>query len=302
MSTFPQSEAKPIRVETDLINFEVTVTDKKGNIVRGLKSEDFQIFENGVERKIDFFEPIKNNGKSRPLAVVFALDVSGSMTEQEIEKLKFVISRFIETLADYRSQFAILTFGMRVKVLLPFTNNPDKIRKAILKLEHERDGLSTHAYDAVDTAIRMLRRQIPNQKNEKLARKIVVLITDGFPVGDLVTPETVIERANTAEVTIYSIILPSYSIFSRNKRPLLTPLEASGIIEKTGGRTFYPTEQELDEIFRALSDEFTGSYVLAFYPSEESKRDGRFREVKIKIKQGNYKIRQNRLGYKFPIQ
>lgn len=292
-----QNESKPIRIETDLVNFQVTVTDKKGNIIRGLKAEDFQVFENGVERKIDFFETIKSDKKFRSLSVIFALDTSGSMTEKEIEKLKLVISELVDNLVDYQSQFAVLTFGMKVKVLQSFTNKPEKIRKSLEKLEHERDGLSTHAYDAVDTAIRLL------QKSAKgLARKVIILVTDGFPTGDIATPEIVIERANKAEVVIYSIILPSYSVLHWGKKPLLTPLEVSGITEKTGGRVFYPTREELDEISKVLSDEIADCYLLAFYPSEESKRDGYFREVKIKTRKKDYRVRQNRSGYKFPIQ
>lgn len=295
-------EENVIRIETDLINFEVSVTDDKGKPIAGLKPEDFQVFENGVERKIDFFEPMKRGEKMRPLAIVFALDISGSMTEKEIERLKFVISQFTDRLINPRSYFAILTFGMSVKTLLPMTNQKDKIKKSLTKLERERDGLSTHAYDAVDFAIRLLEKQAPRYLDKQLVKRVVVLVTDGFPVGDVVSSDTVIERANEAEVTVHSIILPSYSIFQKQGKPLLTPLEASGLMDKTGGRVFYPTTEDLEQIFRLLSEEITGSYLLALYPSEESKQDGKFREILIKTKTGNYQIRQNRRGYRFPLQ
>ena len=48
-----------IKIDTELVSFEVSVTDKDGNPVRGLKAEDFKIYEDGVERKLDFFEPVK---------------------------------------------------------------------------------------------------------------------------------------------------------------------------------------------------------------------------------------------------
>jgi hypothetical protein len=57
--TFAQSSDDVIRVDTELTAFEVTVTDKKGNPVRGLKAEDFRVYENDSAREIDFFEPIK---------------------------------------------------------------------------------------------------------------------------------------------------------------------------------------------------------------------------------------------------
>jgi hypothetical protein len=66
-----------IRVETELVPFEVTVTDRDGNPVRGLEAKDFKLYEDDVERPIDFFEPIKRED-GRPLSIVFALDVSAA--------------------------------------------------------------------------------------------------------------------------------------------------------------------------------------------------------------------------------
>ncbi len=43
-----------IRVDTELAAFEVTVTDKTGKPVRGLKAEDFRVIEDGEERKMIF--------------------------------------------------------------------------------------------------------------------------------------------------------------------------------------------------------------------------------------------------------
>ncbi|MET0751823.1 MAG: hypothetical protein ABWZ66_00495, partial [Pyrinomonadaceae bacterium] len=59
-------DSDEIRIETDLVPFEVTVTDKDGKPVRGLEAKDFKVFEDGVERQIDFFEPIKKTDESRP--------------------------------------------------------------------------------------------------------------------------------------------------------------------------------------------------------------------------------------------
>ena len=77
-----------IRVETELVSFEVRATDAEGKPVSGLSASDFRVFENGSERKIDFFQPMTRPLGKRPLAVVFALDVSGSMTEAELERLE----------------------------------------------------------------------------------------------------------------------------------------------------------------------------------------------------------------------
>jgi VWFA-related protein len=293
---FAQNSDDVIRVETDLIPFEVTVTDKDGKPVRGLKAEDFRIFEDGVERPIDFFEPIKKTDESRPLSIVFALDVSGSMTPDELSRLRDAMQNFVKRLADYNSYFAVMTFGMEVKTLQSFTNRPDKLEKTFEKLMREQDGGSTHTYDAVDEAIRLLRKKSPSAIKQKLPKRAVILITDGFPVGDTVSPKTVIERANEAETTVYTVLLPSFSRLQRDKKPLMTLLEASGLIEKTGGKAFYVTENSYEPLFKGLAEEITASYVLAIYPNEENRHDGKFRQIKIESKIG-LGIKQNRAGY-----
>jgi VWFA-related protein len=284
-----------IRVETELVPFEVTVTDRDGKPVRGLEAKDFKLYEEGVERPIDFFEPIKRED-GRPLSIVFALDVSGSVTREELVRLRDALRIFVQKLADYDSYFALMTFGMEVKILQSFTNRPDRLEKSFEKLFREQDGLSTHAYDAVDDAIRLLRKKSPSAVRDKIPKRAVILITDGFPVGDVVSPKTVVERANDAETIVYSILLPSFSRLQRDKKPLLTPLEASGLLEKTGGRAFYATQKSFEPLFKSLAEEITSSYVLAFYPQQDARRDGRFRRVRIETPK-NFQIKQNRNGY-----
>ena len=294
-STAAQDSDDVIRVETELTSFEVTVTDKDGKPVRGLEAKDFKVFEDGEERSIDFFAPVRKID-GRPLSIVFALDVSGSVTREELVQLRDALRVFVQKLADYDSYFAVMTFGMEVKTLQSFTNRPEKLEKSFEKLLREQEGLSTHAYDAVDEAIRLLRKKSPTAIKNKIPKRAVILITDGFPVGDTVSPKTVIERANEAETTVYTVLLPSYSRLQRDKKPLLTPLEASGLLEKTGGRAFYATQKSFEPLFKSLAEEITASYVLAFYPKTANRSDGTFHQVKIEAPK-KFLIKQNRSGY-----
>ncbi len=296
-----QQPEEIIRIDTDLATFEVSVTDKTGRPIRNLTVNDFRVFEDGVERKPDFFEPIKKEEFGRPMSIVFALDVSGSMTAQELQRLRSALQSFVDPLADYNSYFAVTTFAMEVKTLQSFTNRREKLEKSFDKLKRDQDGLSTHAYDAVDDAVRMLFRRSPKFSGNRLTKRAVIVITDGFPVGDVVSPETVIERANAVETTVYAVILPSYSRLQQTKKPLITPLEASGLIERTGGRSFYATDSSFDPLFQALAEEITASYAIAFYPSEEKRTDQKFHEVRIESRKGLV-IKQNRPGYKQIIE
>ena len=286
-----------IRVETELVTIEVSVTDKSGMPVKNLQSEDFKIFEDGIERKIDFFEPIRKQNENRPLSLVFALDTSGSMTAEELQQLKKALQKFVGRFNDFNSYFAVMTFGMNVKTVQSFTNRADKLEKTFDKILRDQDGLSTHAYDAVDDAVRLLRKKSPPSIGNQIPRKVVILITDGFPVGDTVAPKTVIERANDAETSVYAVLLPSFSRLQNSKKPLLTPLEVSGLIDKTGGKSFYATEKDFDPLFKDLAEEITSSYAIAFYPAEKSVADGKFHEVRIETNE-KFSVKQNRSGYR----
>ncbi len=247
------SDDDVIRIRTDLISFEATVTDAQGKPVRGLKSRDFKIFEDGVERPIAFFEQQRRENFERPMSVVFALDVSGSITYEELLKLRAALSIFTGGLATSDSYFAVMAFGMEVKTLQSFTNNTKKLEKSFDKILRETDGLSTHAYDAVDDAVRMLNKKAPRTARQIPMRKVVILVTDGFPVGDTVEPETVVERANNSEVSVFNVILPSYSRRQIGNKPLPTPLDVSGLSEKTGGSSFYLTGDNFDAMFGKLA-------------------------------------------------
>lgn len=296
VTIFGQSDQGEIRIETELASFEVSVTDARGNPVRGLSKDDFKVYEEGRERPIDFFQPIKKKDTARPLSIVFALDVSGSMTEAEIEKLRLAMEKFVKRLADYESLFAVVSFAMDVKTNQNFTNRPEKIEQAFRKLRRDQDGLSTHAYDAVDHAVRMIDRRTPRAVRDKIPRRAVILITDGFPVGDIVSPSTVIERANEAETSVFSVLLPSFSRLQRDGRRITTPLEATGISERTGGISIAASESNFDRIFEALAEELTASYAIAFYPSGDSPM-GAERRVSIRSLPG-LQVRQNRISYR----
>ncbi|MBK7707746.1 MAG: VWA domain-containing protein [Acidobacteria bacterium] len=298
LATIPARAQPPdetIRVATELTAVEITVSDRDGKPVRGLGASDFRLFEDGERRDISFFEPVRRENFNRPLAVVFALDVSGSMTPAELLLLRDALRRFVKRLADRDSYFALIKFGMDVETIQEFTNKPEKLERAYEKLIRSDDGLSTHAYDATDAAVRLLAKRSPKMMKNRFPKRAVILVTDGFPVGDTVSPSTVIERANEAETTVYSVIVPSYSRLQGNKKPLPTLIETSGLIEKTGGRSFYVNDDNFDKLFESLAVEVTSSYVLAFYPESETK--GReAHEIRVEAVNG-FQIKQNRTRF-----
>ena len=299
---FPnEQEAEDVlRIDTDLVSVDVTAMDSTGRPVRNLKQEDFKIYSDGVEQPISFFQIEKRQGEMRPLAVVFALDVSGSMTSDEIVRLRAALQSFSNHLSDHPVVYAVLTFGMTVKTLQKFTNDPRKLDEALERILRDApSGLSTHTYDAVDDAIRLLVRSAPRTRERRLMKRAVLVVTDGFPVGDTVKPQTVIERANAADVSVFVVTLPSYSrvMASSTQTPLPTPLDVSGLAELTGGRNVYANERDYAPLFRALAEEVSSAYVLAFYPPEEKRRDGKIHTLRVEGPSG-LTLRQSRSEYR----
>jgi VWFA-related protein len=289
-----------LRFDTDLVSVDITAMDTEGRPVRNLRQEDFKVYSDGTEQPISFFQIEKRQGESRPLAIVFALDVSGSMTAEEILRLRSALQSFSNHLAEHPVVYAVMTFGMRVKTIQKFTSNPEKLDESMDRLSRDSpNGLSTHTYDAVDDAIRMLVRSAPRTREKRLMKRAVLVVTDGFPVGDTVAPKTVIERANAADVSVFVVTLPSYTrvIASSEQTPLPTPLDVSGLAESTGGRNVYATEKDYAPLFRALAEEVSSAYVLAFYPPDEKRRDGQLHTIRVEGPRG-LTLRQSRSEYR----
>ena len=298
---FPKDEQEPdevLKVDTDLVSLDVVASDAEARPIRNLKQTDFKIYLDGVEQPLAFFQVERRSGEPRPLAMVFAVDISGSMTPLEMERLRAALSTFSARLASNSTHYAVMAFGMNVKVLQKFTSDSGKLERALERMAREPNGLSTHTYDAVDDAIRLLVRQAPRTRERRLMKRAVLVVTDGFPVGDTVSAATVIERANTADASIYVVTLPSYSrmLPAASQTPLPTPLDVSGLADLTGGRSIIAEENNYDALFKALAEEVSSAYVLAFYPPEEKRRDGKFHNIRVEGPAG-LTLRQSRPGF-----
>src|ERR1051325_4585614 len=298
---FPRDEQNPdevLKIDTDLVSVDVRALGADGRPLRSLRQDDFKLYVDGVPQPLAFFQVERRNGDPRPLAMVFSLDISGSMTGEEMNRLRHALNAFSEKLSDHPALYAVMSFGMNVKTVQKFTSEADKLDRAFERLSREPNGLSTHTYDAVDDAVRMLVRHAPRTREGRLIKRAVLVVTDGFPVGDTVSAQTVIKRANAADASIYVVTLPSYSrvMAAATQNPLPTPLDVSGLAELPGGRSVYADEKNYDGLFRALAEEVTSAYVLAFYPPEEKRRDGQFHTIKVEGPNGAT-LSQSRPGF-----
>ncbi|MEP7272419.1 MAG: VWA domain-containing protein [Acidobacteriota bacterium] len=284
-----------VRVDTDLVAVDVTATDQSGNYVRDLREDEMEVYEDGKRRRIDFFSVTDEATLSRPIAVVFALDLSGSLRTDEMTTLHQAALKFTELMKG-DAVFAALTFNYEIKIIQGFTDDPRRIERAFSKPGDS--GGSTRIYDALDRAITMLARQAPKQRRGRSLRRVVMVISDGFDSASVIDKRELIRRAQAAEVTVYSVTLPSYMLSpTRSGERVITPLDAMRIVSATGGRDFSADLADFTPIFKALAEEIRASYVLAYYPDL---RDGKFHELRIQTTRAGIRLRSSRNGYTAP--
>lgn len=155
-------EDEVIKVETNLVTMPVSVLDRDGRFISGLQKQDFKIFENGIEQKVEYFQSVE-----QPFTVVIMIDVSPS-TSFRIEEIQDAAVAFVNQLRP-SDRVMVIAFDQTVHVLSPVTSNRAQLRDAIRQAEF---GDGTGLYEAVDYVINQQLRQIQG-------RKAVVLFTDG---------------------------------------------------------------------------------------------------------------------------
>jgi len=294
----PAQESKPqvtIRMDTDLVAIAVTATDSNGNYIRDMQENEFEVFEDGKPHKIDFFTMTDESTLSRPLAVVFALDISGSLKPEETITLREAALKFTDLMKG-DTFFAAMAFNDKVKILQDFTNDSRKLERALGKIEGFEG--STRIYDAIDRAIVMLERKAPRTRGNRPLRRVVVVISDGFDSASIIDRKELVRRANSGGVTVYSITLPSYMLSpTRSTDRVITPLDATRVVMGTGGRDFAADARDFTPVFKALAEEIRASYALAYYPDL---RDGKFHELRVKTSRPGVLLRVSRNGYLAP--
>jgi Ca-activated chloride channel family protein len=315
-----QKEAEPagtpqaIQVRVEMVSLPVVVTDQTGNHVRNLKKEDFRVFEDGVLQEIAGFAAVEE-----PISVALTLDTSGS-TEFQLDRIRQEAMRFVRLLREEDS-IAIVSFADEVKLLEPFNiyhkKNPDALRKL------KPGGLSA-VYEAVWLSIEQV-------LNLEYGRKALVFFSDGVDNrSETVTEEETLDLARKTESTIYciyfntdkdrfkrmpSIIDPglksSGTPFAAQWPPIKIPTGRGKNPEYTAGREYLAKLaqysggllvdasriENLGAAFGRIAQELRSQYSLGYYP-KDTKHDGRFRKVEVKVNRPGITARTKQ-GYYF---
>ena len=260
-------------VEVDAVQVTATVTDDQGRFMKGLRREDFRVFEDGVRQEIASF-----GSENIPLELTVAVDVSGSM-KAAMPRVKDSAKRFLSALRP-TDRVTVLGFNDSVFTLVRSSADLATRLKAI-------DWLApwggTALYDVIVQAIDQLGRQT--------GRRALVVFTDGEDLNSRAPIGVAERRLESSDAVLYPM--------GMGRAPQLKALRdiLERLARKSGGRAFFGDRAEkLDSAFGEILDELSNQYPLGYSPRDMS-RDGRWRTLRVEVGNRDFRVRA-RQGYR----
>ncbi len=289
-----------IRINTTLVTVPVSVLDRQGRFVPGLRREDFRLFEDGVEQTIVHFEPTE-----MPFTVALMLDTSAS-TRFDLEEIKEAAIDFARQLRP-QDRVLVVTFNDEVFVLTEATNDFNRISAVIRR--KARSGQSTRLYDALELVI--------NERLNKIqGRKAIVLFTDGVDTTSyLASSRSTLREVEELDALIYPIQYDTREYVTTQGRgsiniwplifgsPSIGPgaSEADykradrylhGLADRTGGRLYAANDPaQLAEAFTSIAEEIRRQYRLGYYPQNGTSDSGARHAIRVSVNRPNIAVR-----------
>jgi Ca-activated chloride channel homolog len=321
-------EDEVVRVNASLVTVPVSVLDRDGRFIGGLRQEDFRVFEDGVEQQVAYFAPVE-----QPFTVALVIDTSGS-TRFKLEDIQDAAIAFLDQLRP-ADRVVVVSFDDDVRILSDVTNDRRALRDAIRRT---RPGDGTRLYDAVDLVIN---RQLSHIQG----RKAIVLFTDGVDTSSKhASYQSTLADAQELDAMIYPIQYdtsdanvtgggggggrwPGPNRYPRRRNPSWGDVigvilgggvtigngggggrggggggssrggyEQSGeylhrLADATGGRHHNADDmRNVEQAFNNIAEELRRQYSLGYYPSRQSQAEER-RQIKVRVRRPNLVVR-----------
>jgi Ca-activated chloride channel homolog len=320
------------RTGVELINVTVTVTDRNGRFVPGLRREDFRVYEDGVEQPVTHF-----NSERVPVSLGIALDTSGSMAGEKIRAARAALNRFLFDLLDRADEVFLYRFDANPDLVEGWTTDRSRISSELERIQ-PRGG--TAMYDTVAEAV-------PLAQSGQHKKKALVVISDGNDTSSQTDVGSLKQMIRETEVLVYAIGLdgqggsattgtrppitggtfpprrprfpvPSpFPIPGRRYPPAQPPRVPQGptqgtgrrsgpdervnvaalrdLTDDSGGRTeIIRSAYDLDPATAGIADELSKQYYLG-YPAD-GKKDGMWHSIRVEVRNPDYRVRARR-GY-----
>jgi len=269
-----------VRVNTDLVILNITVTDKSGQYVPGLKISDFTILEDGKEISAELISSFSVH--ESPFASVVLLDTSGSM-ETRLSLARSAAIRFLDRLR-LEDVAAVYKFDSEVAQVQEFSGGRDL---APMAFGMRAKGM-TRLNDAIVNAARVLA-----ERQEK--RKAIVVLSDGIDTLSRASSDKALESALAVGASIYTVDMSATE--GRAFRNQQSAATLKNLAERSGGRfVATPGGPALRDAFASIADELGHQYTVAYRPLNRV-RDGKWRKLDVRVSRDDLIVR-TRKAYK----
>lgn len=253
----------------NLVEVYATVTDAKGELVTGLRREDFEVYENNELQDVSTFV-----AGEFPLTVALGVDRSWSMAGEPLRLAKQASQSFLRQLKPV-DRSMVLAISSEADVIAPLTMDRLNQSREIGALE---PWSTTALHDAIVAALDRL--------EPEAGRQALVVFSDGQDRYSKTTAAQVVERARRSNALVYPIA------FGRTRPPLLAELAVL-----TGGRSFLLKDpRELERTLAEIAKELRYQYLLGYAPENPADGDADWRSIRVVVKKAGLRVRA-RDGY-----
>ncbi len=248
-------------IDIQLAQFQVLATDRDGNPVSGLSTEDFEIRENGQERSATAL----HTAYDVPLVLGLAIDSSDSMLPTW-SRLTYIARTFLESALTPGDRAFLVDFDDTVRLVQPLTGDEPLLSERL-------DRLIPMGGTALNDGLLFSLLQYRGEPG----RRALVVITDGADQHSRSSPEQSSEFAERLGLPIYFIELDNSRPGSSGAAALRRNRERlRRIAEETGGRLFHLQlhggsrwwAEPIEQVFEQIEEDLRHQHVLTWYTEQ----------------------------------
>ncbi len=170
-----------------------------GKVLKGYSPPDFILYENGLQRTMNYISDCGEGPLPLETSIVIAVDVSTSMEGENLMIAKSGAMKLIDLLYGVNSEIALTSFASNSNINIDFTNVKSSLYEAV-------NGLETKSGSNLDSAVLGYQTGAISVAEYASHDKAIILITDDI---DFPGYQDVIQKANEISAKIYAIVINS---------------------------------------------------------------------------------------------
>jgi VWFA-related protein len=285
MFFFLSSRLNAVDVKVYVLHLPVTVTDKKGEVVKGIPHNLFTVFVDKIPYQIDYLREDENI----PVSLTVALNVSSSM-KGKFSKVRESLKAFLSQ-DSLKGEVSLLTFDAESQVIQEWTENRSEVISKLDSLGTSKTEKTTRLYD-------VCQKSLINFKNTKgLKHKAVLIITDNGDFNSITRADDLRRLCQEQNVVIHTMTLLEAGANSG----IATPGEIQSYsstkqleeLSSFSGGTYFPivTARELEPTFTKINSYIRNQYLIGIDEPSAYDKSKRYRlEVKVTSPTGMNKL------------